>query len=185
MPIAGLMPVALRRLEWSDHEKAHELLSDWTVVRYMLLPLCSKQDSEKFVRQALNEAEGAPWRSIVRAIIDGSGEFVGLCGIAILQGAAEGEIWYLVAPGHWGRGLATGAAAALIEFGFKELGLHRIWASCLPENPASARVLEKAGMRREGFCRKNLKIHGEWKDSYLYAILAEEHSKAHPKVVTF
>src|SRR5665213_2292539 len=44
----------------------------------------------------------------------------------------------------------------------------------LPENPASARVLEKVGMRKEGFLVKNLKIHGVWKSSFLYAMLADE-----------
>ena len=58
------------------------------------------------------------------------------------------------------------------------MSLHRIWATCLPENPASARVLERAGMRKEGFLVKNLKIHGEWKSSFLYAILAEEWSES-------
>jgi RimJ/RimL family protein N-acetyltransferase len=60
------------------------------------------------------------------------------------------------------------------------MSLHRIWATCLPENPASARVLEKAGMRKEGFLVKNLKIHGEWKSSSLYAILAEEWPAQYP-----
>ncbi len=57
-------------------------------------------------------------------------------------------------------------------------GVHRIWATCLPENPASARVMEKVGMRKEGFLLKNLKIHGVWKSSFLYAMLAEEWSHA-------
>lgn len=99
---------------------------------------------------------------------------MGLCGVVILRGAEEGEIWCLVDPARWGQGIATQAAQELLEIGFTELGLHRIWASCLPENPASSRVLEKVGMRKEGFLIKNLKIHGEWKSSHLYALLAEE-----------
>jgi RimJ/RimL family protein N-acetyltransferase len=98
--------------------------------------------------------------------------------VAILRGAEEGEIWYLVEPESWGKGIATEAAKHLLDFGFGELGLHRIWATCLPENPASARVLEKAGMRKEGFLVGNLKIHGVWKSSFLYAMLAEEWSRA-------
>jgi ribosomal-protein-alanine N-acetyltransferase len=167
--------IHLRPVNPGDSDPLHELLSRWDVVRYMLIPLCSRQDSETFVRDAQNESAGSPWRSIVRAIVEqASGRLVGLCGIAILQGTEEGEIWYLIHPDSWGRGAATSAARELLKFGFTELGLHRIWACCLPENPASARVLEKAGLRREGYCHKNLKIHGEWKDSYLYAILAEE-----------
>ena len=44
----------------------------------------------------------------------------------------------------------------------------------MPENPASGRVLEKVGMRKEGFLKSHLKIHGEWKDCFLYAMLREE-----------
>jgi [ribosomal protein S5]-alanine N-acetyltransferase len=102
----------------------------------------------------------------------------------MLRGAEEGEIWYLVEPESWGRGIATGAVKHLIDFGFGELGLHRIWATCLPDNPASARVLEKVGMRKEGFLVKNLKIHREWKSSFLYAMLAEEWSRPSSNLVT-
>jgi len=169
--------VKLRRLEWDDIDAVHALISRMDVVRHMLLPLCSREESEKFLRDSLLESPSDPWRSIVRAISDcASGSLVGLCGVVILRGAEEGEIWYLVNPECWGRGVATEAAKQLLALGFGELGLHRIWATCLPENPASARVLEKVGMRKEGFLLKNLKIHGVWKSSSLYAMLAEEWS---------
>ena len=169
--------VKLRRLEWDDLDAVHALISRMDVVRHMLLPLCSREESEKFLRESLVESPSDPWRSIVRAIGQcPSGDLVGLCGVVILRGAEEGEIWYLVNPECWGRGVATEAAKQLLALGFGELGLHRIWATCLPENPASARVLEKVGMRKEGFLLKNLKIHGVWKSSSLYAMLAEEWS---------
>jgi len=174
MKDAAMAEVKLRPLELTDLESVHELLSDWSVVRHMLFPLCSRQDSEKFLLDAVVQPETTAWRSIVRGITDSSSVLIGLCGIAILRGSEEGEIWYLVRPDHWGRGLATRAAGQLIDFGFRELCLHRIWACCLPENPASAKVLEKVGMRREGLRRENLKIHGVWKDSVLYAVLADE-----------
>jgi len=104
--------------------------------------------------------------------------------VVILRGAEEGEIWYLVKPESWGKGIATEAATHLLDLGFGELGLHRIWATCLPENPASARVLEKVGMRKEGFLLRNLKIHGVWRSSFLYAMLAEEWSRASSNLVT-
>jgi RimJ/RimL family protein N-acetyltransferase len=176
--------VRLRNPEPGDIDGVHALLSRMDVVRYMLLQLCSREESEKFLRDSLLESPSSAWRSIVRAISDNPrGDLVGLCGVAILRGAEEGEIWYLVEPESWGKGLATEAVKRLLDFGFGELGLHRIWATCLPENPASARVLEKAGMRKEGFLVKNLKIHGEWKSSFLYAILAEEWSRASPDSV--
>jgi len=167
--------VTLRKLEFGDLEAVHALVSRMDVVRYMLLPLCSREESEKFLHESILESPTEPWQSMVRAITEcPGGEAVGLCGLVILRGAEEGELWYLVKPECWGKGIATAAARQVLEFGFRKLGLHRVWATCLPENPASARVLEKAGMRKEGFLVKNLKIHGEWKSSFLYAMLAEE-----------
>ena len=167
--------VKLRRLEWDDIDAVHALVSRMDVVRHMLFPVCSRAESEKFLCDSLLESPSDPWRSIVRAIDDCSSRtLVGICGVVILRGAEEGEIWYLVAPESWGRGIATEATKELLNCGFGELGLHRIWATCLPENPASSRVLEKVGMRREGFLIKNLKIHGVWKSSFLYAMIAEE-----------
>lgn len=167
--------VTLRRLEWDDLDRVHALTSRMDVVRHMLLPLCSRQESEKFLRDSLLESPSEAWRSIVRAITDGPrGDLVGLCGVVILRGAEEGEIWYLVEPESWGKEIATEATRLLLDFGFGELGLHRIWATCLPENPASARVLQKVGTRKEGFLVDNLKIHGVWKSCHLYAMLAGE-----------
>jgi len=168
----------LRLLDPDDVADAFSLLSDWEVVRYMLFPLCSLEATEKFVREAIAPPSPGPWRSIVRAIMcSPSRILVGLCGIGIPQDSEQGELWYLLGPQFWGKGLATGAVEQLLDLGFGELGLHRLWACCLPENPASARVLEKAGLRREGHRKRDLKIHGDWKDSFLYAILAEEWSE--------
>ena len=62
----------------------------------------------------------------------------------------------------------------MVDFGFRELRLHRIWADCDPANVPSCRVLEKLGMRREGHFRENAWIKGEWVDSLIYAILDRE-----------
>jgi len=167
--------VKLRRLESGDIDAVHALVSRMDVVRHMLFPVCSREESEKFLRDSLLEPPSDPWRSIVRAMADcASGKLIGLCGLVVLRGAEDGETWYLVDPEYWGRGIASEAVKQLLAFGFGALRLHRIWATCLPENPGSARVLEKVGMRREGFLVKNLKIHGVWKSSFLYAMLVEE-----------
>lgn len=170
------MIVNLRLLAPADIEGVHTLLSDWTVVRYMLLPHCETvEQSRKCLDELITETPGGAWISVVRTIeVLDSAPLVGLCGIAILRGSEQGEIWYLVRRDHWGRGIAQFAAGQLLRIGFCELNLHRMFATCLPENPASSRVLEKVGMRREGYHAKNLKIHGLWHDSYLYAILRTE-----------
>lgn len=62
----------------------------------------------------------------------------------------------------------------LVGFGFEQLGLHRIWATCSTENAGSARVLEKLGMRPEAHFKEDVNIRGRWRDSYLYAVLAND-----------
>ena len=90
------------------------------------------------------------------------------------------ELGYIFNPAFQNKGYATESARALIEYGFRHFGIHRVVAYCSPENIASWRVLEKIGMRREGYFRKNIFFNcdgdGEpiWLDTYAYAILAKE-----------
>ena len=81
---------------------------------------------------------------------------------------------------YWGRGYATEAARAVVDFGFASLGLHRIFATCAPENTASARVLEKLGMRREGHMARHKWVRGRGRDSCLYAVLEDEWRRRAP-----
>ena len=90
----------------------------------------------------------------------------------------DADIRYVLHRDYWGRGRAAEAAGLLLQLGFGQLGLSRIWATCDVENRASARVLEKIGMQREGRLRRNLLIRGRWRDSYLYAILADDWRRA-------
>jgi RimJ/RimL family protein N-acetyltransferase len=85
-----------------------------------------------------------------------------------------GDIGYTFNPAHWGNGYCTEAAAALLAFGFGELKLHRIHATCDPENRRSARVMEKIGMQYEGRLRNYTFEKGKWRDSLIYARLATD-----------
>lgn len=68
----------------------------------------------------------------------------------------------------------TEAAGALLGYGFTALDLHRVWATCDARNKASARVLEKIGMRREGLLVHERVVKGDWRDSCVYAVLKDE-----------
>lgn len=63
---------------------------------------------------------------------------------------------------------------AILAFGFTDLTLHRIWASCVADNAASARVLTKLGLRREAHLREVAHYKGRWWDEQIYAILEDE-----------
>jgi RimJ/RimL family protein N-acetyltransferase len=93
-----------------------------------------------------------------------------------VSGEPDCNAWigYVINPRCWGRGYATEAAREMLRFGFGELELHRIEATCDVLNAASARVLEKIGMQREGLLREHMWLRDRWRSSYLYSILADE-----------
>jgi RimJ/RimL family protein N-acetyltransferase len=86
----------------------------------------------------------------------------------------QGEIGFVFHPDHHGHGYATETAGLLLELAFGEFGLHRVIGRLEPRNAASARVLERVGMRREAHFRENEFIKGEWQSELVYAILEHE-----------
>jgi RimJ/RimL family protein N-acetyltransferase len=86
------------------------------------------------------------------ALIDRErGEFVGECGMVYVEHTGpEVELVYYIVRNDWGKGYATEAARACLTYGLGDLGLDRIIAIAWPDNPASLRVMEKAGMSYEG-----------------------------------
>jgi len=85
-----------------------------------------------------------------------------------------GEIGYVFSPDVAGHGYATEAARALLGLGFDSLGLHRIIARLDARNVASARLLERLGMRREGLLLQDEWFKGAWSDTLEYAMLEDE-----------
>ena len=133
------------------------------------------EDVRAFVRHFIDWQGEQPRRNFQFAVVlKGEGRLIGNCGIRTNPDRRDADIGYELAHPHWGRGYATEAARAVLAFGFEELRLHRIWASCVLENAGSGRVLEKLGMRREGHLREHEWMRGRWWDTLLYAILDRE-----------
>ncbi|MFE3455797.1 GNAT family N-acetyltransferase [Nonomuraea sp. NPDC059194] len=86
----------------------------------------------------------------------------------------QGEIGYVLHPDFHGKGYAPEASRQMLRLGFEELGLHRIVGRLDGRNTASARVLEKLGMRREAHLVENELVKGEWSDEVVYAMLGSE-----------
>jgi RimJ/RimL family protein N-acetyltransferase len=72
--------------------------------------------------------------------------------------------------------------SALLKFGFEQLNLHRIIATCDPRNIGSERVMQKNKLRKEAHYIQNLWQKGEWRDSLLYAILESEWKNKTPEI---
>ncbi len=98
------------------------------------------------------------------------GEIVGAAGFApgdhgVSLGYALGRRW-------WGKGLATEAARTLVEWALAQPGVFRVWAIADRDNLASARVLEKSGMQREGLLRRWIvhpNISPEPRDAWMFS----------------
>ena len=170
----------IRDLSIHDLEHVHNLHSLAETDRFNTLGIPETiQTTKKLLAAWLAMKQQAPRTSYVLSITSKEGNhFIGL--IALNFGKAHyrsAEVWFKIHPNFWGKGYSTEALKKLLEFGFKDLQLHRIEAGCAVENVASARILEKAGMTREGMKRKILPIRGEWKDNYFYAILEEDFYK--------
>lgn len=96
------------------------------------------------------------------------------------------NLGYIFNPSFHNKGYATEAARALVKYAFTELNAHRVVGHCSPDNTASWKVLEKCGMQKEGFNRKDFIVRTDangqevWLDSYEYAILDEDFPKEYP-----
>ncbi|RCX19737.1 ribosomal-protein-alanine N-acetyltransferase [Fontibacillus phaseoli] len=85
----------------------------------------------------------------------------------IVYGAFQScHLGYRIDQSAQGRGLMTEAVAAVADYAFSELGLHRIEANIMPRNKASLKVAEKAGFYHEGLALRYLKINGVWEDHF-------------------
>lgn len=87
------------------------------------------------------------------------------------------ELGYWLAASMWGNGFASEAARAVVDFGFGELGLARVYAQVLAGNHASLRVLEKLGMVSEGTKRQHVNKARRLHDVLLYGLLRDEWSR--------
>ena len=102
------------------------------------------------------------------------GAMVGRIGLSWDAKHRRGGLGYWVARAARGRGLMTEALLRVVRFSFEEIGLHRLEASHFPRNPASGRVLEKAGFTREGLLRGAVWKNEKPEDVIQYAILSTD-----------
>ena len=161
----------------SDWLDVHQYASQAIVCQYQPWGPNTEDESKHFVRQIVEDSAKEPRTRFVFAIIYhekmiGAGEF----NIRDITNRA-GEIGYIVNPDYWRKGIATEVASLLIDFGFRELNMHCIFATCDPRNSGSAKVLEKVGMIKEGRIRDDLLLRDGWRDSLLYGILEHEWKK--------
>jgi RimJ/RimL family protein N-acetyltransferase len=109
------------------------------------------------------------------AVLRESGQLIGDCSLRWASAEhRQVEIGFVFHPDHHGRGYATEAAAALLALAFDDLRAHRVFGRLEARNTASARVLERLGMRKEAHLVENEHVKGEWQSEIVYAQLESE-----------
>jgi len=170
----------IREFRLEDLVDVHHYSSDPQVTKYMVWGPNTEEETRQFINIAVEQQ-----RQMIRqdfefaVVLQGTGELIGGCGLHI-SGSRQGEIGYCFNHLYWGQGYATEAAGAMLSFGFQQLGLHRIYATCRPDNLGSAKVMQKNGMKYEGHLREHLWHNGKWHDSYQYSLLESEFNTTEP-----
>jgi len=163
------MKIELRKLRLSDAEDLMKAINDKKIIPYLdqnrKYPI-SLDYAKKSVIRSINDK-----KSYKKAIIV-DGKFTGTIS---LYNPNENkkifEVGYFIARPYWNKGIATLAVSSMCDFGFKKLKLKRIWADTNSNNPASARVLEKAGFKLEGKKRKLVYKKGKYFDELIWGKL--------------
>ena len=165
--------LSIRRFRPDDWQDLYEYLSQGEVVKYepygVFTEVASKQE-------AINRSENDAFWAVC---LLGSGKLIGNVYLA-KNDFDTWELGYVFNANFQGKGYATEAVRALLDYIFGEKNARRVVAMCNPLNESSWRLLERLGMRREGHLRQNIYFkkdqNGEpiWADTYEYAILATE-----------
>ncbi len=170
----------LREVELDDAMPMQAYAGDPEVCRFMTWGPNTLEQTRAFCASQLDVQRGRDRRDYELAVIEKSSrELVGGVGLRVRNTVQrEGDVGYVLRRDRWGQGLTAEAVTAALRFGFGVLGLHRIWATADARNVQSTRVMEKAGMRREGLMLRSLHMQGAFRDTVLYAILEDEFWKA-------
>jgi len=166
----------LRDFVPADLDSVHAYGSDPEVARYMEWGPNTLDETRVFLDRALT-GQGV-WPRLHFGLAIERLENSAVIGSIDLRlhdaGNRTAEIGYCLHRAYWRQGIAHEASHALVDVAFKAFGLHRVIATCDVRNTGSFGVMEKLGMRREGALRQDRQIKGAWRDTYLYAVLAEE-----------
>jgi aminoglycoside 6'-N-acetyltransferase len=168
--------VLVRRFRPEDVAEFVAYRSDAEVARYQSwdAPYPPEQ-GERFVAQMMTAHPDTPGEWFQFAVaLRATGQLIGDCAaMTRADDPGQCEIGFTIAPRYQGRGYATEAVRLLVGYLFVR-GKHRVTACCDARNAASAAVLERLAMRREGHLRQSTWAKGEWTDDLLYALLREE-----------
>ena len=175
LPTITMNRINLRPFTMDDSSEVQTLAGDEYVAKTTLYIPHPYEDGEAEKWIKTHEEECWKGRALTLAVEDKeSRKLMGAITLGMNKAYDHGEIAYWVGKPYMNKGYCTEAAKGLIQYGFEELNLHRIYARYMDNNPASGKVMEKLGMKYEGVLREHVKKWGKYYDLYHYGILRHE-----------
>ncbi|MED4453097.1 GNAT family N-acetyltransferase [Metabacillus fastidiosus] len=166
----------LRPFKLEDAPRVQELAGDKEVAKTTLgiphpYPIEAAENWIKNHPQLIKNGDVYPLAIVLR---DNS-LVVGTMTLRVDKQHNKGELAYWVGKNYWGNGYATEAARAIMNFGFEELILNRIWATALSKNPASIKVMKKVGMEIEGTLKQPILQAEVYEDVEVYGVIKSDY----------
>ena len=175
LPTITLKRLILRPFNLDDAKLVQEYAGNKDVAKTTLNIPYPYEDgmAEQWISTHLEEYNKG--NSIVLAITHKEDNyFIGAISIMINKRFDRGELGYWIGKQYWGNGYCTEAAKGIVEFGFNNMNLNKIFASHLKKNPASGCVMKKINMKYEGLLKQHVKKWDNYEDIVCYGLTKNE-----------
>ncbi|MGA4518084.1 GNAT family protein [Solibacillus sp. FSL W7-1472] len=165
----------LRPLTFDDSDRIEELAGEYDVAKSTLnIPHPYPKGSASQFIESIQTAEQNN-KIVMFAIINKETKLlIGLINLNLSIPYQRGELAYWIGKEYWGNGYGTDAAKALLEYGFNQLKLNKIFAASFTSNTGSWKVMEKIGLKYEGTLKQHVSSFGQFYDLTYYGLLKEE-----------
>ena len=174
-PVLHTERLTLRQITDSDGEGLFSIFADDAVTEHYAWDTFT--GIEQGHALAARTAEQFRQREAIRwgLLLPGSPHIVGTCGYTRwVQDSHFAVLGYDLASAYWRRGLMSEAVAAVLRLGFEQLALHRVEATVMAGNTASAALLARAGFSREGTMRERALKQGSFRDVWMFGLIQAE-----------
>ncbi|WP_344306553.1 GNAT family protein [Fodinicola feengrottensis] len=167
----------LRLYQHSDLDQLHDIHRRSDVVRYLYWTEKSHEQTKEMLDRRMQKTVFDPDSDGLILAVErkDTGELIGDISLFDYDKVNnQAEFGFIFHPDHQGRGFASEAARVGLDLAFDAFGLRRVIGRCDARNTASAKLMERLGLRREAHFREDEFFKGEWSSTYVYAILASE-----------
>ncbi|MBQ9940170.1 MAG: GNAT family N-acetyltransferase [Clostridia bacterium] len=178
LPVLETERLILRQLLVRDRDDMYEYASNPAVTEYLMWQEHPSPEYTakylRYIQPRYRRGELFDWAIVLRE----QNKMIGTCGFCGFDTTHNcAEAGYVVSDRYWGQSYAAEALNAVIDFGFSELSLQRIFARHIVGNCRSGKVMEKCGMQYEGIMRGSMYIKNRYRDVAVYAILREDRNQ--------